>query len=150
MTKKLLRLISFYIKAGEASTAPPIGPLLGQFPLDVRSFCNAFNAETKKYDKGLLLHVHLKLYVDNTFKYKILPPPISFLCNLSAVFININNRDRKCITLLDVYKIVLIINKKYNFKFSKKILFKNIIKQAKKLKFIIIENLDKKNITIYL
>ena len=112
-TKKILRIISFVAKAGEVSTAPPVGRLLGQFPIDVRNFSNAFNAETKKYDKGLLVKVVLTLYKDSTFEYKIKTPSLSFLFELSAKnFIDeINIKRYKYISLLDLYKITLIKNR---------------------------------------
>ena len=59
--KKILRFVKFYAKAGELNTTPPIGPMLGQFPIDVKSFCNAFNNDTKDFDKGVLLKVILKI-----------------------------------------------------------------------------------------
>ena len=112
MKKKILRILSFVAKAGEVSTAPPVGPLLGQFPIDVRSFSNAFNAETKKYDKGLLLKVVLKLYRDGSFDYKIKTPPLAFLLELSSINmpINYNFRKFRYIKLKDLYKITLIKN----------------------------------------
>ena len=38
-SKKIFLLCkNFYAKSGEVNTTPPIGPMLGQFPMDVKSF----------------------------------------------------------------------------------------------------------------
>lgn len=149
--KKILRKISFVAKAGEVSTAPPVGPLLGQFPIDVRSFSNAFNAETKKYDKGLLLKVIVILYKDGTFVYEIQTPPLSFLFELSSnnFIININLKKYKYISLVDLYKITIIKNKDFKFNNIKSLFF-IIVKQARNLGYKIIEFSCKKYLYLYL
>ena len=136
MTKQVLRIIAFYAKAGEVSTAPPVGPLLGQFPIDVRSFANAFNAETKKFDKGLLLRVILILYKDGTFIYNIKTPPLSFLFELSSNNLLINSK-RGFINIIDIYKIAVL--KKNEFDFNLKEMFFFLIKQVYNLNYRIIE-----------
>ena len=138
--KKILRVISFVAKAGEVSTAPPVGPLLGQFPIDVRSFSNAFNAETNKYDKGLLVKVILVLYKDGTFVYTIKTPPLSFLFELCShnLVANATLRRYKYISLIDLYKIAIIKNKDLNLK-NLQTLFFMIIKQASNLGYRIVE-----------
>ena len=151
MNKKILRILSFVAKAGEVSTAPPVGPLLGQFPIDVRSFSNAFNAETKKYDKGLLLKVILVLYKDGSFNYEIKTPPLSFLLELASlkIPINLNFRKFKYIKLEDLYKITLIKNVDWQYK-ELKILFFMILKQANNLGYKIIEMECEKNYYLYI
>lgn len=133
------------------NTTPPIGPMLGQFPMDVKSFCNAFNNDTKEYDKGVLLKVILILYKDSTFEYKIKSSPLFFLLELSSkvLQINYNFRNHKGILLYDIYLITLIKNKEYNF-INIKYLFKNILKTAKKNKYKLIEYLDKNYYYLYI
>lgn len=141
--KKVLRFVKFYAKAGEVNTTPPIGPMLGQFPMDVKSFCNTFNNDTKDFDKGVLLKVILVLYKDSTFDYEIKSSPLFFLLELSSKVLQINNnfRNHRGILLYDVYLITLIKNKEYNL-INIKYLFKNILKTIKKNKYKIIEKLD--------
>jgi len=114
--KKIFRYVKFYAKAGEASNTPPIGPMLGQFPMDVKGFCNAFNNDTKDFDKGVLLKVILTLYKDSTFEYKIKSSPLFFLLELSSKVLQINNnfRNHRGISLYDIYLITLIKNKEYS------------------------------------
>jgi ribosomal protein L11 len=61
--RSLLRQVSFYAKAGDVNTSPPIGPLLSQHGIDVKQFSNLFNAETKNYDKGFLLKLNIFCYL---------------------------------------------------------------------------------------
>jgi len=137
MTKKILRIIAFYAKAGEVSTAPPVGPLLGQFPIDVRSFANAFNAETKKFDRGLLLRVILVLYKDGSFTYNIKTPPLSFLFELSSQSL-FSNSKRGFINIIDLYKIAILKQNEFDFNLKEILFF--LIKQAYNLNYKIIES----------
>ena len=149
--KKIYRFVNFYIKSGEASTLPPIGTMLGQFPMDVKSFCNTFNNDTKDFDKGVLLKVILILYKDSTFEYKIKSSPLFFLLELSSKVLQINNnfRNHRGILLYDIYLITLIKNKEYNL-INIKYLFKNILKTVKKNKYKIIEKLDETYYYLYI
>ncbi len=149
--KKVLRFVKFYAKAGEVNTTPPIGPMLGQFPMDVKSFCNTFNNDTKDFDKGVLLKVILVLYKDSTFDYEIKSSPLFFLLELSSKVLQINNnfRNHRGILLYDVYLITLIKNKEYNL-INIKYLFKNILKTIKKNKYKIIEKLDETYYYLYI
>jgi ribosomal protein L11 len=150
-SKKIFRYVKFYAKAGEVNTTPPIGPMLGQFPMDVKSFCNAFNNETKEFDKGVLLKVIVTLYKDSTFEYEIKSSPLFFLLELSSKLlqINYNYRNHRGILLSNIYLITLIKNKEYNL-INIKYLFKKILKAAKKNKYKIIENLDEKFYYLYI
>ena len=149
--KKILRFVNFYAKAGEVNTTPPIGPMLGQFPMDVKNFCNMFNNDTKDFDKGVLLKVSLILYKDGTFEYQIKDSPLFFLLELSSKLLQINNnfRNHRGISLYDLFLITLIKNKEYNL-VNIKYLFKNILKMAKKSKYKIIEYEDNTYYYLYI
>jgi len=139
--KKILRIVKFYAKAGELNNTPPIGPMLGQFPMDVKNFCSMFNNETKNYESGILLKVNLILYKNGTFTFETKISPLFFLFELASNVLQINNnyRNLKGILLYDLYLITLIKNKEYKY-LNIKYLFKNILSAAKRNKYKIIEN----------
>jgi len=144
-------MVKFYARSGELSNNPPIGPMLGQFGLDVKSFCNVFNNETKEYENGVLLKVNLILYKNGNYTFDIKTSPLFFLFELGGNILDINNnyRNHKGILLYDLYLITLIKNKEYNL-INVKYLFKNILKSAKKNKYKIIENIKNNNYYIYI
>jgi len=127
----LLRQVSFYAKAGDVNTTPPIGPMLSQHGIDVKQFCTMFNNETKDYDKGFLIKVILNIYKNNTFTYVIKSSPLSFLFELASEDLVTKYNEYKVITLYSLYLVTLIKNIEYKL-LNLKNLFKIIIKEAKK------------------
>lgn len=142
-TNVITRQVSFYIKAGEANTTPPIGPLLSQHGIDVRQFCNMFNNETKDFEKGFLVKVILNVYKNNTFTYIIKSSPLFFLLELASEELELkyNYKGYRGITLENLYLIVLIKNIEYKY-INIKNLFKLILREAKKNKYKIIESIS--------
>ena len=77
-TKKIETLIKLQIPAGQATPAPPVGPVLGQHGLNIMDFCNAFNEKTKEL-QGTLTPVVITVYKDRSFTFEIKSPPASTL-----------------------------------------------------------------------
>lgn len=76
--KPVVNLIKLQVKAGQANPAPPIGPALGQYGLNIMDFCNQFNADTKDRT-GLVLPVVISVYSDKSFSFIVKSPPASVL-----------------------------------------------------------------------
>jgi len=83
MAKRKKAMIKLMIRAGQASPAPPIGPSLGQYGVNIMEFCKQFNERSK--DKGDdLIPVVLTVYQDNSFDFIMKKPPTSFLLKKAA------------------------------------------------------------------
>jgi large subunit ribosomal protein L11 len=71
MAKKLLRVV-------KATPAPPVGPALGQYGVNLMEFCKKFNAATAD-QAGTLLPVEISVFEDRSFTFIVKTPPASFL-----------------------------------------------------------------------
>ena len=78
MSKKIKSKLKLQIPGGQASPAPPIGPILGQQGINIQDFCTKFNQETRD-KQGEVLSVDLIVYEDRSFDFKIKGSPVSFL-----------------------------------------------------------------------
>jgi large subunit ribosomal protein L11 len=79
MAKKIEGYIKLQIKAQEATTAPPIGPALGQRGVNIPGFCKEFNAATKNMEKGVPVPVIVTVYSDRSFTFITKTPPATVL-----------------------------------------------------------------------
>lgn len=71
------KIVKLQVKAGEANPGA-VGSILGQYGVDLRSFCQGFNDESlKKEEKGVLLPVTLVVAKDRSFTMKISAPPVA-------------------------------------------------------------------------
>lgn len=79
--KQILRYVRFLAPAQTATISPPIGPILGQFGINIMDFCKQFNEQSKYIESDTLVLVILTLYKNKSFNFVIKSPPISFLVN---------------------------------------------------------------------
>jgi large subunit ribosomal protein L11 len=77
--KEEIGKIKLQIPAGQANPSPPVGPALGQKGLNIKDFCDKFNAATKEVEKGLPIPVVITAYADKSFVFETKTPPTSFL-----------------------------------------------------------------------
>ncbi len=78
MAKEIKATIKLVIPAGQASPAPPIGPTLSQYGINMGEFCSQFNEKTRE-DNGILTPVVLTIYKDSSFSFITKTPPTSEL-----------------------------------------------------------------------
>lgn len=78
-SKKIKSYIKLQVKAQMANPSPPIGPALGQHGVNIMEFCKAFNDQSSKHEKGLVLPVIITVYQDRSFDFIIKTPPTSVL-----------------------------------------------------------------------
>lgn len=77
----IIRKVRFVAPAHNATVSPPIGPILGQFGINIMDFCKKFNESSKIYDENVLLIVFLSLFRNRNFSFLIKGPLVSFLVN---------------------------------------------------------------------
>jgi large subunit ribosomal protein L11 len=78
MAKKVVGKIGLQIPAGKATPAPPIGPALGPYSLNIMDFCKQYNERTAS-QAGMIIPVEITVYEDRTFTFVTKTPPASFL-----------------------------------------------------------------------
>jgi len=75
--------IKLMIQAGQATPAPPVGPALGQYGVNIVEFCTQFNAKSRSRGNDLI-PVVITVYKDNSFDFIMKNPPTSFLLKRAA------------------------------------------------------------------
>ncbi len=78
MAAKVVGLIRFQVPAGKATPAPPVGPALGQYGINIGQFTKDFNERTKN-DMGMMIPVVITVYADRTFSFITKTPPTALL-----------------------------------------------------------------------
>jgi large subunit ribosomal protein L11 len=78
MAKEIQAEVKLYIRAGQASPAPPIGPALSSYGIDLKAFCDRFNEATKD-GQGIVTPVVLTIYEDRSFDFITKTPPVGEL-----------------------------------------------------------------------
>ncbi|MCP6718093.1 MAG: 50S ribosomal protein L11 [Patescibacteria group bacterium] len=83
MAKKVIAKIKVQIPAGKATPAPPVGPALAQYGLNIADFCRKFNDMTGD-QQGFVVPVEITVFEDRTYIFKLKKPPISELLKKAA------------------------------------------------------------------
>jgi large subunit ribosomal protein L11 len=81
--KEVIGKVSLQISAGKATPAPPVGPALGQYGVNIMGFCKDYNARTA--DKtGFIIPVEITVFEDRSFTFVLKSPPASDLLKKAA------------------------------------------------------------------
>jgi large subunit ribosomal protein L11 len=68
------------LKAGSATPAPPVGPVLGQHGINIQAFCSEFNDKTADQKaEQLTIPVICYVFEDKSFELEYKTPPASVL-----------------------------------------------------------------------
>ncbi len=78
MAKKVTGKVGLQLNAGKATPAPPVGPALGPYSLNIMAFCKEYNERTQG-QIGMVIPVEITIYEDRTFTFVTKTPPASFL-----------------------------------------------------------------------
>lgn len=76
--KKITGKVSLALPAGKATPAPPVGPALGQYGVNIVAFTKEYNDRTAA-QPGMIIPVEITIYEDRTFTFILKTPPASFL-----------------------------------------------------------------------
>ena len=78
MAKKIDGYIKLQIEAAKATPAPPVGPALGQYGVNIVQFTKEFNARTAD-QPGMIIPVVITVYADKSFTFITKTPPAAVL-----------------------------------------------------------------------
>ncbi len=78
MAKKVVGIVKLAINAGKATPAPPVGPALGGYGINMMEFIKGYNAKTADM-VGSIVPVVITIYDDRSFTYETKTPPASDL-----------------------------------------------------------------------
>lgn len=76
MAKKIKTVVKINLHAGEATPAPPLGPVLGQHGVAIMEFVKAYNEQTADL-KGNIVPAVITIYEDRSFQFEIKSAPVA-------------------------------------------------------------------------
>jgi large subunit ribosomal protein L11 len=74
MAKQVKANLKMKLRAGQASAAPPVGSVLGQYGVNMMDFINPFNESTKEM-QGTEVTVHITVYDDRSMNFRVVGAP---------------------------------------------------------------------------
>jgi large subunit ribosomal protein L11 len=83
VAKKLKAVRRLQIEAGKANPAPPIGPALAQYGINLMGFCKEYNARTSNR-LGEVIPAEISIYTDGSFTFILKTPPTAVMLRKAA------------------------------------------------------------------
>ena|SRR3990172_4622411 len=76
MAKKVKTVVKVNLKAGEATPAPPLGPVLGQHGVAIMDFVKEYNDRTSEM-RGQVVPAVITIYEDRSFNFELKKAPVA-------------------------------------------------------------------------
>jgi large subunit ribosomal protein L11 len=83
MAKKVMGVVKLQVPAGKATPAPPVGPALGQYGINIMEFVKSYNERTAS-QAGTIVPVEITIFEDRSFTFITKTPPASELLKKAA------------------------------------------------------------------
>jgi len=83
MAKKIMGIVKLQITAGKATPAPPVGPALSQYGINMMEFIKSYNEKTAP-QMGEIIPVEITIYEDRSFTFVLKTPPAAELLKKAA------------------------------------------------------------------
>jgi len=83
MAKKVKGITKLQIEAGKANPAPPIGPALAGYGINIMAFCKEYNARTSNRP-GEVIPAEITVYSDGSFTFVLKTSPTAVLLRKAA------------------------------------------------------------------
>jgi large subunit ribosomal protein L11 len=83
VAKKVTGVIKLQLPAGKATPAPPVGPALGSYGINIMAFVKDYNEKTSS-QLGSTIPVEITVYSDRSFTFILTTPPASDLLRKAA------------------------------------------------------------------
>lgn len=83
MAKKVMAVVKLQCPAGKATPAPPVGPALGQYGINIMEFVKTYNERTAS-QVGTVIPVEITIFEDRSFTFVTKTPPASELLKKAA------------------------------------------------------------------
>ncbi len=78
MAKKVTGVVKLQLPAGKATPAPPVGPALGGYGINIMAFVKEYNEKTAS-QAGSIIPVEVTIYSDRSFTIVLKTPPAADL-----------------------------------------------------------------------
>lgn len=83
MAKKVTGVVKLQLPAGKATPAPPVGPALGGYGINIMAFVKEYNEKTSS-QAGTVIPVEITVYSDRSFTFVLKTPPAADLLRKAA------------------------------------------------------------------
>jgi large subunit ribosomal protein L11 len=83
VAKKVAGVVKLQLPAGKATPAPPVGPALGGYGINIMAFVKEYNEKTAA-QAGSIIPVEITIFSDRSFTFVMKTPPAADLLRKAA------------------------------------------------------------------